>query len=196
MNASIDIPLSALPQSCVIAALVFLFCILAWASAVDIKRRIVPGAAIAAGIFLWCAAFVSAMAADAAGWEGALTASYVWERGFVAGIGGALFATVLVLSVDAVLSHITGRSAIGMGDVELLFVLGLYVGFWGAIACLFIACALAALYSCARFAFDALMRFLRAKGRRPVSELRPFDGTFPFVPFLAAAYVLLMPFAG
>lgn len=196
MEALFDIPLSVVPQPWAFVAFVLSSGVLAWASAVDIKRRIVPGGAIAAGVLIWCAMLVFAAALGAVGWRSAPTASVVRECGFLAGVGGAVLSAAFALLLDTALSRATGRAAIGMGDVKLLFVLGLHVGFLGALACLFVACALAALHSCARFAFDAASRFVRPRRRHPGPARPSFDGTFPFVPFLAAAYVAVAAASG
>lgn len=77
-----------------------------------------------------------------------------------------------------------------MGDVKLLFALGLYGGPALVLACLGAACLLALAYAAARAVLDAVRR--RVKPRRAPDS---FDGTFAFVPFLSAAFCALMLFA-
>lgn len=196
MEASFDIPLCTLPRPWAFVAFCLFSCALVWASAVDIRRRIVPDGVIVAGILIWCVMLVFAAVLSAVGWKSAPASSFVGQHGFIAGIGGAVFSSAFALLLDSVLSRVIGKAAIGMGDVKLLFVMGLYVGFLGALSCLFVACVLAMLYSCTRFAFDAALRFVRARCRRQESGLSSFDGTFPFVPFLAAAYVVVVAALG
>lgn len=196
MEASFDIPLCTLPQPWAFVAFGLFSCALVWASAVDIRRRIVPDGVIVAGVLIWCVMLVFAAVLSAVGWESAPAPSFVEQHGFIAGVGGAVFSSAFALLLDSVLSRAIGRAAIGMGDAKLLFVMGLHVGFLGALSCLFVACVLAMLYSCARFAFDVALCFVRARHRRQELEPSPFDGTFPFVPFLAAAYVVVVAALG
>lgn len=183
MKVLFDIPLAVLPWRCALFAGAALALVLVWASVVDIRRRTVPRGAVAASVFSWAVAF------------GAMLLSCqdvsVWQGGMIASIAGAAVALGFAFLCGRVLSHVRKRTALGFGDVKILFVLGLYCGASGALTCLFTACVLAALYSGIRFLADACMRFVFE--RRPTCRLRripPFDGTFPFVPFLAVSFVL------
>ena len=192
MDLLFDIPLRFMPPFAAAFALCAFGVVLAWASVVDIRRRIVPGIALIAGVLIWAAAFVLAAAADAAG-QGGVRPSVSWARGIAAGCAGAALVAAFSLTLAFLLSRAAGRAALGMGDVKLLFVMGLHCGATGALACLGAACVLAALYCAVRFACDRALAALRS--RRPTSgpSPAPFDGTFAFVPFLAVAFALVAP---
>lgn len=181
MDVLFDIPLAALPVPCALAAFALAACVFAWAGVVDAARRIVPNAAVLAGVGIWCAVFAAAAASADAG---------PLRRACFAGLAGALAAAGFSGACACVLSRVSGRAALGMGDVKLLFAAGLFLGAAGALVCLGAACALAALYACARFAADALMRGLRSRsGLRGPPARAPFDGTFAFAPFLCASFL-------
>lgn len=182
MDVLFDIPLAALPAPCALAAFALAACVFAWAGAVDAARRIVPNAAVLAGVGVWCVVFAWATATSVD--AGPL------RRACFAGLAGALAAAGFSGACAYALSRVSGRAALGMGDVKLLFAAGLFLGAAGALVCLGAACALAALYACDRFAADALMRGLRScSGLRGPPARASFDGTFAFAPFLCVSFL-------
>lgn len=111
----------------------------------------------------------------------------------VAGVAGALIASGFSFLCSWALSCMWKRTALGFGDVRILFVLGLYCGASGALACLFAACVLAVFYSIVRFSADACVRLVPdCRLLRCLRRISPFDGTFPFVPFLAMSFLLFV----
>ncbi|MDO5042093.1 MAG: prepilin peptidase [Slackia sp.] len=184
MELFFDIPLAVLPQSCAMLASAAFVLVLVWSSIVDIKRRIVPGGAIAVLLAVWTLVFGAAFLAcgDAS----------VWRSGVLAGAIGAAVASTFAFSCGWLLSRMRKRTALGFGDVKLLFVFGLYCGVAGTLACLFAACVLAAFYSIVRFFVDACVRLVPdCRPLRCLRRIPPFDGTFPFVPFLATSFLFL-----
>lgn len=190
MELLFDIPFDFMPRLCAGFAATVLGCVLAWASVVDARFRIVPDAAVISGILAWAAAFVFSAICDAVGWQGGRSV-FSWMRGIAAGGVGASAVSAFALMLDFLLSHRAGRSALGMGDVKLLFVMGLYCGTAGAFVCLAAACVFAVSYSAVRFARDRVFAMLQARGLIRAPFPAPFDGTFPFVPFLSASLFLL-----
>lgn len=127
MDVLFDIPLAALPVPCALAAFALAACVFAWAGVVDAARRIVPNAAVLAGVGIWCAVFAAAAASADAG---------PLRRACFAGLAGALAAAGFSGACACVLSRVSGRAALGMGDVKLLFAAGLFLGAAGALVCL------------------------------------------------------------
>ena len=159
-------------------ACVALLVALVWAGVVDARTRMVPRGALVAGAAAWAVSFAASAVA--------YRAAFSWRAALAASVIGAALVAAFALAVDAVLSRMTGRAALGMGDTKLLFLIGLHCGAVTTLACLCAACVLAAFYSVARYAVVGIMRLLR------VSNAPLFDGTFPFVPFLAASFVLVI----
>lgn len=178
MDVLFDIPLAFMPRPCALCACVALLVALAWAGVVDVRTRMVPRGALVAGAAAWAVSFAASAVA--------YRAAFAWRVALAASVVGAALVAAFALAVDAALSRMTGRAALGMGDTKLLFLMGLHCGAATTLACLWAACALAALYSVARYVVVGAMRFLRA------SNAPPFDGTFPFVPFLAVSFVLVI----
>ena len=109
------------------------------------------------------------------------------------------FAGVAVCLLFAAFAYerLRGRDSFGGGDIKLLAVFALYLGFEGAIVCLFAACSLMLIF----IAGEALLRvFVVRLSTRPVANpherpaaLLSRDAAFPFAPALCfAAFVLLM----
>ena len=131
------------------------------ASVVDARRRIIPNACVLAGVGAWA---VGAVYLCASGQGSGLDAAVV-RLAEAAGV--SLFA----LLCAALLAKMGKGQTLGMGDVKLLFPMGLFLGFEGGLAALGFACVLSLAY-CG----------LRAVVRSPVLN-------FPFAPFLNAAFV-------
>lgn len=126
-----------MPASLDIGLLAFLG-VLAWASVVDIRRRIIPNAAVVAGIAAWCASV-------------ALSIPFA-DVSFVAGRAAQAFlVSGFALACSLVLDRFAGASSLGGGDVKLLFPIGLFVGAETGLAVLGIACLLALAWCALRF---------------------------------------------
>ena len=85
-------------------------------------------------------------------------------------LGGAGVGLVFIL-----VSKVT-KEGIGYGDSLLILALGIYLGFWEVMVLIMIAFFLSAL-------FAVFVAIIRKKGRK---------ATFPFVPFIAFSYVVVM----
>ena len=131
--------------------------LLAWASAIDLRERRIPNKLVAAMAVLWLAVRVllAAMAAAccAAGFgsgeqigDAALVASATMMRmipfGLTLGDGlvGALVLGGGSLAVSIVFERLAQRPSMGGGDVKLLAVVGLFLGWERGLWCLFTAC--------------------------------------------------------
>ena len=85
-------------------------------------------------------------------------------------LGGAGVGLVFIL-----VSKVT-KEGIGYGDSLLILALGINLGFWKVMVLIMIAFFLSAL-------FAVFVAIIRKKGRK---------ATFPFVPFIAFSYVVMM----
>lgn len=110
--------------------------VLLWASVVDARNRVIPNAAVAAGIAAWCVTVALGAFASAGG---------IVMR-LVEGLAVSAFA----LACSLVLDRFTGASSLGGGDVKLLFPMGLFVGAEMGLATLGLACAFSAVYCAMR----------------------------------------------
>ncbi len=148
-------------------------CALLWASIVDVRSRIIPNKTVLLGVAAWlvqpAALWLALVVLGDAG------AAVSFETGFFANASECLLAGLLVpafaAACAAAVGRVCGRAALGAGDVKLMCPIGLFMGMFGGLATLGIACALAA-------AFCAISAIFR----RPVSD-------FPFAPFLTAACI-------
>ena len=140
--------------------LVFLACLMCL-SLVDLDAMIIPDGClvIAAGAWALCAPFCGVT------WAGALCAA---AAGLV--FGGALL--LLSLALDKAL----GKESLGGGDVKLVAVTGLYLGFVGTLFTLVLACVLGL----------ALAPALRKRAGQ----------AFPFGPALSAAAAAMLLWGG
>lgn len=131
--------------------------LLAWASAIDLRERRIPNKLVAAMAVLWLAVRVllAAMAAAccAAGfgsgaqmWYAASAASVATIRvspfGLTLGDGlvGALVLGGGSLAVSIAFERLAQRPSMGGGDIKLLAVVGLFLGWERGLWCLFAAC--------------------------------------------------------
>ena len=106
-------------------------------------------------------------------------------------VGFAGVAVCLLLAAFAY-ERLRGRDSFGGGDIKLLSVFALYLGFKGAIVCLLAACALMLIFVAGKALACALVARLAASSGdcQAASPIR--DATFPFAPALCfAAFVLL-----
>ncbi|MDO4590147.1 MAG: prepilin peptidase [Slackia sp.] len=167
-------PWRAVAASVVCAALVVL-------SAIDVRRRIVAPGFVGALCALWAVLGIAcAMRSGAV---------FAWHWA-CAGLAGAVAGAGCALACSFACKSSSADEPLGMGDVKLLFALGLYGGPAFVLACLGAACLLALVYAAARAAFDATRRRVT-----PCRAFDSFDGTFAFVPFLSVAFCALMLFA-
>ena len=109
------------------------------------------------------------------------------------GVTGFAGVAVCLLFAAFAYERLRGRDSFGGGDIKLLAVFALYLGFKGAIVCLFVACALMLIF----IAGEALLRVFvvrlaASSGERQAASLLR-DATFPFAPALCfAAFVLML----
>lgn len=142
--------------------------LLAWASAIDLRERRIPNKLVAAMAVLWLAVRVllAAMAAAccAAGFgsgaqigDAALVASATMMRmipfGLTLGDGlvGALVLGGGSLAASIAFEHLAQRPSMGGGDIKLLAVVGLFLGWERGLWCLFAACLVVLVMQMARF---------------------------------------------
>lgn len=138
-------------------------CVLFVLTLTDIDDMIIPDGCHIAAVIIWAAAepFLSD------GWGSTL-------RHVAAGLvfGGGLLALSLILD------RIMGRDTLGGGDIKLIAVTGLYLGFTGTLFTLMIACIGGLL-------FNAVHNKTSDNG-----------GAFPFGPWIAAASALMLLYGG
>ena len=117
-------------------------------------------------------------------------------------VGGALVCAVPALMLSVVMSAILKRPALGMGDVKLLGVIGIFIGAYGLLA-LFVGSLLGVLFGVARSRSRTPKVFSEegdasVKGSRGAAgsddmttcELRGASKPFPFGPALALGAVI------
>ncbi len=109
------------------------------------------------------------------------------------GVAGFVGVAVCLLLAAFAYERLCGRDSFGGGDIKLLAVFALYLGFKGAIVCLFAACALMLIFVAGKALLQTLVvRLAASSGGRPAASLLR-DATFPFAPALCiAAFALLL----
>lgn len=154
---SVSVVLGNAPAYAGGASFALFLVLLAWASAIDLRERRIPNKLVAAMAVLWLAVRVllAAMAAAccAAGFgsgaqigDAALVASATMMRmipfGLTLGDGlvGALVLGGGSLAVSIAFERLAQRPSMGGGDVKLLAVVGLFLGWERGLWCLFAAC--------------------------------------------------------
>lgn len=167
--------------------------LLAWASVIDLRERRIPNKLVAAMAVLWFAVRVllAAMAAAccAASFgsgtqigDAALVASATMMRmipfGLTLGDGlvGALVLGGGSLAVSIAFERLAQRPSMGGGDIKLLAVIGLFLGWERGLRCLFAACLVVLVMQMAS-------RF-REGGKGIASQ------TFPFAPAILVGVVI------
>lgn len=154
---SVSVVLDNAPAYAGGASFALFLVLLAWASAIDLRERRIPNKLVAAMAVLWLAVRVllAAMAAAccAAGFgsgaqigDAALVASATMMRmipfGLTLGDGlvGALVLGGGSLAVSIAFERLAQRPSMGGGDIKLLAVVGLFLGWERGLWCLFAAC--------------------------------------------------------
>ena len=166
--------------------------LLAWASAIDLRERRIPNKLVAAMAVLWLAVRVllAAMAAvcsagfgvDAQMGNAASAASVATMRvspfGLTLGDGlvGALVLGGGSLAVSIAFERLAQRPSMGGGDIKLLAVVGLFLGWERGLWCLFAACLVVLVMQMASR--------LREGGKGIASQ------TFPFAPAILVGVVI------
>ena len=167
--------------------------LLAWASAIDLRERRIPNKLVAAMAVLWLAVRVllAAMAAAccAAGFgsgaqigDAALVASATMMRmipfGLTLGDGlvGALVLGGGSLAASIAFEHLAKRPSMGGGDIKLLAVVGLFLGWERGLWCLFAACLV------------VLVMQMASRFREGGKGIGP--QTFPFAPAILVGVVI------
>ena len=150
----------------------------------DMRHRIVKPQLLAGLVVVW---LLSVMLTALQ--QGVSCALLYVARGVVGFAGVA----VCLLLAAFTYERLRGRDSFGGGDIKLLAVFALYLGFKGAIVCLFAACALALVFVAGRFLLQTLaIRLAASSGERQAAPLLR-DATFPFAPALCfAAFVLML----
>lgn len=190
---SVSVVLGNAPAYASGASFALFLVLLAWASAIDLRERRIPNKLVAAMAVLWLAVRVllAAMAAAccAAGFgssaqigDAALVASVTMMKmipfGLTLGDGlvGALVLGGGSLAVSIAFERLAQRPSMGGGDVKLLAVVGLFLGWERGLWCLFAACLVVLVMQMAS-------RF-REGGKGIASQ------TFPFAPAILVGVVI------
>ena len=190
---SVSVVLGNAPAYAGGASFALFLVLLAWASAIDLRERRIPNKLVAAMAVLWLAVRVllAAMAAAccAAGFgssaqigDAALVASVTMMKmipfGLTLGDGlvGALVLGGGSLAVSIAFERLAQRPSMGGGDVKLLAVVGLFLGWERGLWCLFAACLVVLVMQMAS-------RF-REGGKGIASQ------TFPFAPAILVGVVI------
>ena len=190
---SVSVVLSNAPAYAGGASFALFLVLLAWASAIDLRERRIPNKLVAAMVVLWLAVRVllAAMAAVccAAGFgsgvqigDAALVASAAMVRmipfGLTLGDGlvGALVLGGGSLAVSIVFERLAQRPSMGGGDIKLLAVVGLFLGWERGLWCLFSACLIVLVMQ--------VVSRVREGGKGIGSQ------TFPFAPAILVGVII------
>lgn len=146
-----------------LAACIVFVSIMVLAAVIDLNTLRIPNSLIAAACVVWVAEHVALLALSglfASAWEvmvfsgdflTALSRVLAGLFAFTSGFGshaptiGEALAGALVLGggslvVSMVYERVSGKPSMGGGDIKLLFVAGLYLGWWRGFFCVMIAC--------------------------------------------------------
>ena len=190
---SVSVVLGNAPAYAGGASFALFLVLLAWASTIDLRERRIPNKLVAAMAVLWFAVRVllAAMAAaccaagfgvDAQIGDAALVASAAMMRmipfGLTLGDGlvGALVLGGGSLAASIAFECLAQRPSMGGGDIKLLAVVGLFLGWERGLWCLFAACLVVLVMQMAS-------RF-REGGKGIASQ------TFPFAPAILVGVVI------
>ena len=190
---SVSVVLGNAPAYAGGASFALFLVLLAWASAIDLRERRIPNKLVAAMAVLWLAmrvllaAMAAACSAGAFGsgaqmGDAALVASATMMRmipfGLTLGDGlvGALVLGGGSLAASIAFEHLAQRPSMGGGDIKLLAVVGLFLGWERGLWCLFAACLVVLVMQMAS-------RF--REGRKGIGPQ-----TFPFAPAILVGVVI------
>ena len=190
---SVSVVLGNAPAYASGASFALFLVLLAWASAIDLRERRIPNKLVAAMAVLWLAVRVllAAMAAAccAAGFgsgaqigDAALVASVTMMKmipfGLTLGDGlvGALVLGGGSLAVSIAFERLAQRPSMGGGDVKLLAVVGLFLGWERGLWCLFAACLVVLVMQ--------VVSHFREGGKGIASQ------TFPFAPAILVGVII------
>lgn len=190
---SVSVVLGNAPAYAGGASFALFLVLLAWASAIDLRERRIPNKLVAAMAVLWLAVRVllAAMAAacsagafgvDAQIGDAALVASAAMMRMIPFGLtlGDGLVGVLVLgggsLAASIAFECLAQRPSMGGGDVKLLAVVGLFLGWERGLWCLFSACLVV-------LVMQVVSRF-REGGKGIASQ------TFPFAPAILVGVVI------
>ena len=176
------------------ASFVLFLVLLAWASAIDLRERRIPNKLVVAMVVLWLAARVlltvmvtvcsvgafgsDVQAGNAASVAAAFATMGIFPFGLtlIDGLVGALVLGGGSLAVSLSFEHFAQRPSMGGGDIKLLAVVGLFLGWERGLWCLFAACLVV-------LAMQAVSR-VREGGKGIGFQ------TFPFAPAILVGAVI------
>lgn len=190
---SVSVVLGNAPAYAGGASFALFLVLLAWASAIDLRERRIPNKLVAAMAVLWLAVRVLLAVMVAACSVGAFgsgaqmgdmpsAASFatmgIFPFGLTLGDGlvGALVLGGGSLAVSIAFEHLAQRPSMGGGDIKLLAVIGLFLGWERGLWCLFAACLVVLVMQMAS-------RF-REGGKGIGSQ------TFPFAPAILVGVII------
>ena len=189
---SVSVVLDNAPAYAGASSFALFLVLLAWASAIDLRERRIPNKLVAAMAVLWLAVRVllAAMAAvcsagfgvDAQMGNAASAASVATMRvspfGLTLGDGlvGALVLGGGSLAVSIAFERLAQRPSMGGGDIKLLAVVGLFLGWERGLWCLFAACLVVLVMQ--------MVSRVREGGKGIGSQ------TFPFAPAILVGVVI------
>ena len=189
---SVSVVLGNAPAYAGGASFALFLVLLAWASAIDLRERRIPNKLVAAMAVLWLAVRVllAAMAAvcsagfsvDAQMGNAASAASVATMRvspfGLTLGDGlvGALVLGGGSLAASIAFERLAHRPSMGGGDIKLLAVVGLFLGWERGLWCLFAACLVVLVMQ--------MVSRVREGGKGIGSQ------TFPFAPAILVGVVI------
>lgn len=190
---SVSVVLDNAPAYAGGASFALFLVLLTWASAIDLRERRIPNKLVIAMAALWLAvrvllavmvaacsagAFGSGVQAGNAPSAVAFATMGIFPFGLtlIDGLVGALVLGGGSLAVSLSFEHFAQRPSMGGGDIKLLAVIGLFLGWERGLWCLFAACLVV-------LAMQAISR-VREDGKRIGSQ------TFPFAPAILVGVVI------
>ncbi len=190
---SVSVVLDNAPAYAGGASFALFLVLLTWASAIDLRERRIPNKLVIAMAALWLAvrvllavmavacsvgAFGSGVQAGNAPSAAAFATMGIFPFGLtlIDGLVGALVLGGGSLAVSLAFEHFAQRSSMGGGDIKLLVVVGLFLGWERGLWCLFAACLVVLVMQMASR--------LREGGKGIASQ------TFPFAPAILVGVVI------
>ena len=190
---SVSVVLGNAPAYAGGASFALFLVLLTWASAIDLRERRIPNKLVIAMAALWLAVRVllavmvaacsaGAFGVDAQMGNAASAASVAAMRvspfglTLIDGLAGALVLGGGSLAVSLAFEHFAQRPSMGGGDIKLLAVVGLFLGWERGLWCLFAACLVV-------LVMQVVSRF-REGGKGIGSQ------TFPFAPAILVGVVI------